>query len=47
VYFDVDVDVISGGIALNLSKLLEGGKRQLKGETKVENPIQEQLGYSS
>lgn len=47
VYFDVDVDVISGGIALNLSKLLDGGKRQLKEETKVENPIQEQLGYSS
>lgn len=46
-YFDVDVDVIPGGIALNLSKLLDGGKRQLKEETRVENPIQEQLPYSS
>ena len=44
---DVDVDVISGGIALNLSKLLEGGKRQLKEETKVENPAEQYIGYSS
>lgn len=47
IYFDVDVDVISGGIALNLSKLLEGGKRQLKEETKVENPAEQYIGYSS
>lgn len=47
IYFDVDVDVISGGIALNLSKLLEGGKRQLKEETKVENPVEQYVGYSS
>ena len=47
IYFDVDVDVISGGIALNLSKLLEGGKRQLKEETKVENPAEQYVGYSS
>lgn len=47
IYFDVDVDVISGGIALNLSKLLEEGKRQLKEETKVENPVEQYVGYSS
>ena len=47
IYFDVDVDVIPGGIALNLSKLLEGGKRQVKEETKVENPVEQYIGYSS
>ena len=47
VFFDVDVDVVSGGIAINLSKLLDGGKRQLKEETKVQNPIEQQIGYSS
>lgn len=47
VYFDVDVDVVSGGIALNLSKLLDNGTRQLKEETKIESPIEQQVGYSS
>ena len=45
VYFDVDVDVISGGIALNLSKVLNAGKEQVKQESKVEAP--KIVGHSS
>lgn len=45
IFFDVDVDVIPGGIALNLSKLIEKGSKQLKQETKVEPPTP--VGYSS
>lgn len=45
VYFNVDVDVISGGIALNLSKVLNAGKEQVKQKSEVEIP--KIVGYSS
>lgn len=48
IYFDVDVDVIPGGMAVNLTKLINGGNKPVSNnQPQKNNPIKQQIGYSS
>ncbi len=49
IYFDVDVDVIPGGMAINLTKLINGGNKiTIDNQTQqTNNSIIQQAGYSS
>lgn len=48
IYFDVDVDVIPGGMAINLTKLINGGNKPLvSNQTQKSNLVKQQIGYSS